>query len=379
MPVFICASVEKTYDELGDKSFERQEASLSSVFITGGLGFIGSAVVRHLMATTKHKVVVIDAMTYAAMPEAVAEFSDHTRYDFERCDICDFDLFQRLLDKYKPSIIMHLAAESHVDRSIDGPAKFIQTNVVGTVQVLEACRAYHAALPAKEKQAFRLHHISTDEVFGSLKPGDPEFTELSRYDPRSPYSASKAASDHFVRAWGETYGLPVVLSNCSNNYGPWQFPEKLIPLMIANGVDRKALPVYGDGQNIRDWLHVEDHAEALWLIASRGVIGESYNVGGASERTNLDVVEAICGILDTAFPERPPHKKLIGFVEDRPGHDFRYAVNFDRIQKEFGWRPRHNFESGLKETVKWYLENEVWWRAKLDKSNATKRRGLAKS
>ena len=350
---------------------------MNSVFITGGLGFIGSAVVRHLMATTTHKVVVIDAMTYAAMPEAVAEFSGNSRYAFEQCDICDQDLFRHLLDKYKPSIVMHLAAESHVDRSIDGPAKFIQTNVVGTVQILEACRTYHAALSADEKQAFRLHHISTDEVFGSLTPGEPEFTETSRYDPRSPYSASKAASDHFVRAWGETYGLPVVLSNCSNNYGPWQFPEKLIPLMIANGVDGKTLPVYGNGQNIRDWLHVDDHAEALWLIASRGQIGESYNVGGASERTNLDVVETICALLDTEFPERPAHKKLIKFVEDRPGHDFRYAVNFDRIRKELGWRPRHNFETGLKETVRWYLENEAWWRASLVKTNGANRQGLA--
>ena len=349
---------------------------MESVLITGGLGFIGSAVVRHLLKTTQTKVVVIDSMTYAAMPEAVADCTDKTRYTFERCDICDYDLFQSLLEKHQPSIVMHLAAESHVDRSIDAPLKFIQTNVVGTVQVLQACRAYHAALSAPKKQNFRLHHISTDEVFGSLNPTDPEFTETSRYDPRSPYSASKAASDHFVRAWGETYGLPVVLSNCSNNYGPWQFPEKLIPLMIANGVDGNPLPVYGTGENIRDWLHVEDHAEALWLIASRGQLGESYNVGGASERTNLQVVEAICDILDREFPERPAHKSLIRFVTDRPGHDFRYAVNFDRIQKELGWRPRHNFETGLEETVKWYLKNESWWRGILDQTNGAKRLGL---
>ena len=305
--------------------------------------------------------------------------SDKSRYIFEHGDICDYGLFSGLLEKHKPEIIMHLAAESHVDRSIDSPAEFIQTNVVGTVQVLQACRAYHARLPKEKQKDFRLHHISTDEVFGSLNSNDPAFTESSRYDPRSPYSASKAASDHFVRAWNETYGLPVVLSNCSNNYGPWQFPEKLIPLMIANGIDGKSLPVYGTGQNIRDWLHVEDHAEALWCVATRGQLGESYNVGGASERTNLDVVETICDELDEIFPDRPSHKKLITFVTDRPGHDFRYAVNFDRIQTELGWRPRHDFKTGLKETVKWYLDNEAWWRAILAKTNGAKRIGLAKN
>ncbi len=350
---------------------------MDSVLITGGLGFIGSAVVRHLMATTDRELIVVDAVTYAAMPEAVAEFEAQERYNFERGDICDYDLFRRLLDKYKPAIVMHLAAESHVDRSIDGPGKFVQTNVVGTVQVLQACRSYYEALPAARRSAFRLHHISTDEVFGSLQSQDPAFTETSRYDPRSPYSASKAASDHFVRAWGETYGLPVVLSNCSNNYGPWQFPEKLIPLMIANGVDQNPLPVYGTGENVRDWLHVEDHAEALWRVASRGLLGESYNVGGASERSNLEVVEAICGVLDQAFPDRPPHKSLIEFVTDRPGHDFRYAVNFDRIRTELGWQPRHTFERGLAETVHWYLDNEAWWRSVLERTKGGKRLGLA--
>ncbi len=350
---------------------------MDSVLITGGLGFIGSAVVRHLMATTDRELIVVDAVTYAAMPEAVAEFEAQERYNFERGDICDYDLFRRLLDKYKPAIVMHLAAESHVDRSIDGPGKFVQTNVVGTVQVLQACRSYYEALPAARRSAFRLHHISTDEVFGSLQSQDPAFTETSRYDPRSPYSASKAASDHFVRAWGETYGLPVVLSNCSNNYGPWQFPEKLIPLMIANGVDQNPLPVYGTGENVRDWLHVEDHAEALWRVASRGQLGESYNVGGASERSNLEVVEAICGVLDQAFPDRPPHKSLIEFVTDRPGHDFRYAVNFDRIRTELGWQPRHTFERGLAETVHWYLDNEAWWRSVLERTKGGKRLGLA--
>ena len=351
---------------------------LGPVLITGGLGFIGSAVVRYLMNNTDHKVVVVDSMTYAAMPEAVAEFEGNPRYAFERSDICDYERFRHLLDQYKPNIVMHLAAESHVDRSIEGPVQFVQTNVIGTVQVLQACRSYYEALSVETKRGFRLHHISTDEVFGSLNSDDPAFTELSRYDPRSPYSASKAASDHFVRAWGETYGLPVIISNCSNNYGPWQFPEKLIPLMIARGFDQKPLPVYGTGENVRDWLHVEDHARALWLIASRGQLGESYNVGGGSERTNLQVVEAICDVLDTVHPDRAGHKGLITFVKDRPGHDFRYAVNFDRIQKEFGWRPRHDFETGLAETIKWYLENEAWWRDILKNGNDAARLGLIK-
>jgi len=350
---------------------------LKTILITGGLGFIGSAVVRHLMITTKHNIVVFDALTYAAMPESVAQFDSNARYCFEHGDICDFDHFLRILKKHTPTIVMHLAAESHVDRSIDGPKKFMETNIIGTMQVLQACRAYYDAMPATKRSAFRLHHISTDEVFGSLGPKDPAFNEQSRYDPRSPYSASKAASDHLVRAWGETYGLPVVLSNCSNNYGPWQFPEKLIPVMIANGIDQKPLPVYGSGENIRDWLHVEDHAEALWLVASQGQIGESYNVGGASERSNLAVVHAICDALDRAFPDRPPHKGLINFVEDRPGHDFRYAVSFDRIQKELGWQPRHDFETGLESTIKWYLDNEAWWRLIIDRTNGTNRLGLA--
>ena len=352
---------------------------MKTVLITGGLGFIGSALVRYLLTQTSVNVIVFDAMTYAAMPEALDAIKNHPNYSFVKGDICDSDLFRSVLDEYRPDCVMHLAAESHVDRSIEGPLQFIQTNIIGTVQVLQACKSYYETLPLEDKEIFRLHHISTDEVFGSLGTDDPAFTENSRYDPRSPYSASKAASDHLVRAWGETYRLPIVLSNCSNNYGPWQFPEKLIPLMIAKGVDRESLPVYGTGENIRDWLHVEDHAEALWLIARRGQRGESYNVGGASERTNLDVVTAICDILDKEFSDRPPHKDLITFVKDRPGHDFRYAVNFDRIQKELGWRPRHKFETGLRETVKWYLENETWWREKLIKTNGAKRLGLVQT
>ena len=352
---------------------------MKTVLITGGLGFIGSALVRHLITQTSVKVIVVDSMTYAAMPEALEAVKNHPKYTCIKGDICNYDLFRSILDKHTPDCVMHLAAESHVDRSIEGPLQFIQTNIIGTVQVLQACKSYYETLSPKNKQIFRLHHISTDEVFGSLGTNDPAFTEHSRYDPRSPYSASKAASDHLVRAWGETYRLPIVLSNCSNNYGPWQFPEKLIPLMIAKGVDSQPLPVYGTGENIRDWLHVEDHAEALWLIARRGQRGESYNVGGASERSNLEVVTAICDVLDKEFSDKPPHKDLITFVKDRPGHDFRYAVNFDRIQKELGWRPRHKFETGLRETVKWYLDNETWWREKLLKTNGANRRGLAQT
>ena len=331
------------------------------------------------MTTTDHKVVVYDSLTYAAMPEALAQFSGDIRYSFERGDICDFSHFRQVLDTHKPFIVMHLAAESHVDRSIDGPVQFVKTNVLGTVQVLQACRSYFDSLPSLAQSQFRMHHISTDEVFGSLQPEDPAFTELNRYNPRSPYAASKAASDHFVRAWGETYGLPVVLSNCSNNYGPWQFPEKLIPLMIANGIDQKPLPIYGTGENIRDWLHVDDHAEALWLVATRGKLGNNYNVGGASEQSNLAVVHEICNVLDQTFPDRSAPKELITFVEDRPGHDFRYAVNFEHIQRELGWYPRHKFKTGLVETVKWYLENETWWRSILEKTNGTNRLGLAKN
>lgn len=350
---------------------------MRTVLVTGGLGFIGSAVVRHLMDTTDHNVVVVDSMTYAAMPQAVAAYADSDRYAFERVDICDYDSFRATLTEHNPNIVMHLAAESHVDRSIDSPAKFVETNVIGTVQVLQACRSYLETLNSEDRTNFRMHHISTDEVFGSLNPDDPAFKETTRYDPRSPYSASKASADHFVRAWGETFGLPVVLSNCSNNYGPWQFPEKLVPVIVTNGMDQKPLRIYGDGLNIRDWLHVSDHAEALWLVASRGKLGESYNVGGNAERTNVDVVMGICEALDAYFPDREPHNKLITYVKDRPGHDFRYAVNFDRITSELGWTPKHNFKDGMNETVKWYLDNESWWRPILDETNASKRIGLS--
>lgn len=352
---------------------------MQTVLVTGGLGFIGSAVVRHILRTTDARVVVLDAMTYAAVPDALEECSSSERYSFEHADIRDADRVRDVFAKYRPDIVMHLAAESHVDRSIDGPDLFVQTNVMGTVNMLQAACAHFETLEGAAKDAFRMHHISTDEVFGSLTPDEPAFTETTRYDPRSPYSASKAASDHFVRAWGETFGLPVVLSNCSNNYGPWQYPEKLIPVMLAKGRDRQPMPVYGKGENVRDWLHVEDHAEALWLIASRGRIGESYNVGGNSERSNMDVVHAICDALDERFPDNAPHAELITFVQDRPGHDFRYAINAEYIRQELGWTPRHSFEDGLRETVNWYLDNEDWWRSLLDKTGGAQRLGLAKA
>ena len=345
--------------------------------ITGGLGFIGSAVVRRLLAHTDAKVVVYDAMTYAATPQAVAECGASGRYSLEIADVRDAARLAGVLDRHRPDVVMHLAAETHVDRSIDGPGAFIDTNIVGTYTLLQAARAHFERLGGAERARFRLHHISTDEVFGSLAPGEPAFTETTRYDPRSPYSASKAASDHLVRAWGETFGLPVVMSNCSNNYGPWQYPEKLIPLMVARGVDQQSLPVYGAGENVRDWLHVDDHAEALMLIAMRGRLGESYNVGGGAERTNLDVVQGICARLDERFPGSAPHDRLIEFVADRPGHDFRYAIDHGRIHSQLGWSPRRSFDEGLSQTVDWYIDHQDWWRSVLARDGGAPRLGLA--
>jgi len=346
------------------------------ILVTGGLGFIGSAVVRRLVRDTGHNVVVLDAMTYAARPEAVEACAASERYHFEKGDIRDPERVRRVLETWTPDLVMHLAAESHVDRSIDGPGDFIQTNIVGTFNMLQGARAHYDRLSGEARARFRFHHISTDEVFGSLASDDPPFTEATRYDPRSPYSASKAASDHLVRAWSETYGLPVVLSNCSNNYGPWQFPEKLIPVMIAKGCDGQPMPVYGTGENVRDWLHVEDHAQALVLIATRGRLGETYMVGGGAQRTNLQVAEAICAALDSRRPGRAPHSRLITLVEDRPGHDFRYAVDFSKVEKEFGWRPARLFEDGVADTVEWYLDQETWWRRLLASTGATRRLGL---
>src|SRR6202045_41510 len=330
--------------------------------VTGGAGFIGSAVVRRLIKTTANQVAVVDKLTYAGNLESLAPVATDPRYQFERADIVDTAAMRRIFKDFSPDVVMHLAAESHVDRSIDGPGEFIQTNIVGTFSLLQAALEYWRGLSEANKEKFRFHHISTDEVFGSL--GDTgKFTEDTPYQPNSPYSASKAASDHLVRAWRETFGLPILISNCSNNYGPCHFPEKLIPLFILRALQGEPVPVYGKGENIRDWLYVEDHARALFLILSEGRAGESYNVGGNAERTNLDVVESICRLLDEMLPESPhrPHRRLITFVTDRPGHDRRYAIDIAKIRRELSWRPQESFDSGLRKTVSWYLANRWWW------------------
>jgi dTDP-glucose 4,6-dehydratase len=334
------------------------------ILLTGGLGFIGSAVIRRLIATTDHVVVNVDKETYAASHEALEEAGRDRRHVHLRADICDPAAMRAAFEAWRPQVVMHLAAESHVDRSIDGPAEFIRTNVVGTQVLLEAARAHWSVLPAEEKAAFRFHHISTDEVFGSLEsPATKPFDAHTPYDPRSPYSASKAASDHLVRAWQHTYGFPAFVSNTTNNYGPWQFPEKLIPLVALNALEGRPLPVYGDGSNIRDWLHVDDHAEALVIAAlERGRPGETYCIGPRQERTNLQVVKAICATLDRLRPDPGgARERLITFVPDRPGHDFRYAMDPAEAERALGWRARHDFESGLEHTLRWYLANEAWW------------------
>jgi len=332
------------------------------IMVTGGAGFIGSAVVRRLIEATDHIVLVVDKLTYAGNLDSLRSVSASNRYAFEQADIVDAAAMCRIVTDFAPDIIMHLAAESHVDRSIDGPGEFIQTNVVGTFALLQAALNHFYALAEERRNSFRFHHISTDEVFGSLG-ADGLFREDTPYRPNSPYSASKAASDHLVRAWHHTYGLPVVMTNCSNNYGPYHFPEKLIPLTIINALEGKPLPVYGNGENVRDWLHVEDHAEALLLVAERGRLGESYNIGGNSEHSNIAVVRMICSILDELVPDVSigPRDKLISFVTDRPGHDARYAIDAGKIARELGWKPRHSFEQGLRETVRWYLDNKTWW------------------
>lgn len=332
------------------------------VMVTGGSGFIGSAVCRHLVQDLGCSVVNVDKMTYAATEGATAVLAGHPNYRFHRLDVCDRDAMSHVMESEAVDAVMHLAAESHVDRSIDGPGAFIETNILGTFSLLQAARGYHAGLPEPRKQQFRFHHISTDEVFGELPLGEGLFTETTPYQPSSPYSASKAASDHLVMAWHHTYGLPVVLSNCSNNYGPYQFPEKLIPLMILNGLDEQPLPVYGTGENVRDWLHVEDHARALALVLTKGRVGQSYNVGGRNERSNLQVVETIADLLDQAVPAKAgPRRRLITFVGDRPGHDLRYAIDATKIETELGWKARHSFETGLAQTIDWYLANKDWW------------------
>jgi dTDP-glucose 4,6-dehydratase len=347
------------------------------IIVTGGAGFIGSALVRHLIGRTDHEVLVIDKLTYAGNLASLASVEGHSRYRFGRTDVCDRAAVAEIFKSFSPDAVMHLAAESHVDRSIDGPAEFINTNIVGTYVLLEAALAHWRRIGGAG--TFRFHHVSTDEVYGALTD-EGQFTEETRYDPRSPYSATKAASDHLVRAWGHTYGLPVLVTNCSNNYGPNQFPEKLIPLTIIKGLAGEPMPVYGKGQNVRDWLYVEDHAEALTLVLERGRVGETYNIGGNAERCNIDVVGAICEAMDrlTKCPTAASHRDLITFVADRPGHDFRYAIDFSKLNKELGWSPRHTFETGLAATVQWYIDNRAWWEPLLSAHNASVRRGLSK-
>ncbi|KAA5804143.1 dTDP-glucose 4,6-dehydratase [Alkalicaulis satelles] len=344
--------------------------------VTGGLGFIGSALVRRLIEHTGGTVVVLDAETYAASPEAVAMCKPTGRYHLEKGDIRDAGRVRAVFEAWRPDRVVHLAAETHVDRSIDGPGAFIETNITGAYVLLQAARAHLDTLDTAARASFRFLHVSTDEVYGSLGPNDPAFSETTRYDPRSPYAASKAASDHLARAWGETFGLPVMISNCSNNYGPWQHPEKLIPHMIARAISGQSLPVYGDGSNVRDWLHVDDHARALHLILERGRAGDTFNIGGGAERTNLQVVHALCAALDARFPEAAPHSDLIAFVADRPGHDFRYAMDHSKLTAALGWTPVHDFEDALKGVLDWYLEHEDWWRRVLARSGGAQRRGL---
>ena len=330
------------------------------VLVTGGAGFIGSAVVRHLINDKHYDVLNIDKLTYAGTLTSLKSVNDSPLYRFENADVCDKTAITQAISSFRPNRIMHLAAESHVDRSITGAKDFVETNVLGTFNMLECARAYWQSLDSSAKETFRFLHISTDEVYGSLGD-DGLFTESTPYDPSSPYSATKAASDHLAKAWERTYGLPVVVSNCSNNYGPFHFPEKLIPLMIISAMEGKSLPVYGSGSNIRDWLFVEDHAKALDIIAERGRVGETYNVGGRNEQRNIDVVNRICALMDEFRPERGPHSRLITYVQDRPGHDARYAIDATKLEQELGWKAVENFDTGIEKTVKWYLENEWWW------------------
>lgn len=347
------------------------------ILVTGGAGFIGSALVRHLISESEHEVLNLDKLTYAGVLESLQDVAKNARYRFVQGDICDSKLVGRLLTEFQPDVIAHLAAESHVDRSIDGPGEFIQTNVVGTFAMLQQALEYWQGLPAERQASFRFHHISTDEVFGSLGE-DGYFVETTPYDPRSPYSASKAGSDHLVRAWGHTYGLPVLVTNCSNNYGPYHFPEKLIPLIIIRAMSGDALPVYGDGSNVRDWLFVEDHAQALRKVFEAGVPGETYNIGGDSERRNIDVVRAICAALDTRSPRNDgkSYAEQITFVADRPGHDQRYAIDASKIKRELSWQPEVGFEEGVARTVEWYLSRRDWWEPIIEERYSSRRLGL---
>lgn len=350
------------------------------IIVTGGAGFIGSAVVRHIINHTEDEVLVVDSLTYAGNLQSLASVADHTRYHFAHLDIKDRAGLEKAFEQFQPDAVMHLAAESHVDRSIDGPADFIQTNIVGTYCLLEVARHYWQKLSGSARQQFRFHHISTDEVYGDLHGTTELFTENTPYAPSSPYSASKAASDHLVRAWLRTYGLPTLITNCSNNYGPYHFPEKLIPLIIINALAGKPLPVYGDGSQIRDWLYVEDHARALYQVVSRGQVGETYNIGGHNERKNIEVVQTICELLEELRPAKPEgvgqYHQLITSVTDRPGHDVRYAIDASKIEQQLGWVPQETFDSGLRKTVEWYLHNQNWWQQVLDGSYAGNRLGL---
>ncbi|PQJ83334.1 dTDP-glucose 4,6-dehydratase [Aliivibrio sifiae] len=350
------------------------------ILVTGGAGFIGSAVTRHIINNTNDLVVNVDKLTYAGNLESLSDIQDHKHYAFEQVDICDRAELERVFSDHTPDAVMHLAAESHVDRSIDGPAAFIETNIIGTYVLLEATRNYWNSLSNEKKAGFRFHHISTDEVYGDLKGTDELFMETTSYEPSSPYSASKASSDHLVRAWLRTYGLPTIVTNCSNNYGPYHFPEKLIPLMILNALDGKPLPVYGNGMQIRDWLFVEDHARALYKVVTEGKVGETYNIGGHNEKANIDVVKTICSLLEELAPNKPEsvnqYLDLITYVTDRPGHDVRYAIDASKIERELGWKPEETFESGIRKTVEWYLDNKPWWLRVLDGSYAGERLGV---
>lgn len=350
------------------------------ILVTGGAGFIGSAVVRHIIRDTRDQVLVVDCLTYAGNLESLAEVNGDPRYAFERVNICDRAGLDRVFARHQPDAVMHLAAESHVDRSIDGPAAFMETNIIGTYTLLEAARHYWLSLPEAGRDAFRFHHISTDEVYGDLHNAEDLFTETTPYAPSSPYSASKASSDHLVRAWHRTYGLPTLVTNCSNNYGPYHFPEKLIPLVILNALAGKPLPVYGNGAQIRDWLYVEDHARALYKVVTTGGVGETYNIGGHNERRNIDVVRTICRLLDERVPGKPAglahYEDLITYVTDRPGHDLRYAIDGAKIKRELGWQPLETFESGIRKTVEWYLKNRTWWQRVQDGSYSGERLGL---
>ncbi len=352
------------------------------ILVTGGAGFIGSAVVRHLIQNTSDSVVNVDKLTYAGNLESLASVENDPRYAFEKVDICDAAEVARVFREHQPDAVMHLAAESHVDRSIDGPAAFIQTNIVGTYTLLEATREYWRGLADEKRVNFRFHHISTDEVYGDLEGPEDLFLETTPYAPSSPYSASKASSDHLVRAWRRTYGLPTLVTNCSNNYGPFHFPEKLIPLVILNALEGKPLPIYGKGDQVRDWLYVEDHARALCLVVKEGVVGETYNIGGHNEKRNIEVVRAICQLLEELRPQKPAgvarYEDLITFVADRPGHDLRYAIDAGKIQRELGWKPAETFESGLRKTVRWYLDNQEWCRHVQDGSYQRERLGTGK-